>query len=88
MVSQTSGTRLAGRTPIIPVVVDAGYGRESRQRLDTAGPGPFAVGPDVPGRAEELDRKLSQGGQNAALEADGWGLGPSSPAHDNIGEIR
>jgi hypothetical protein len=61
MVSQTSGTSLAGRTPIIPVVVDAGYGRESRQRLDTAGPGPFAVGPDVPGRAEELDRKLSQG---------------------------
>jgi hypothetical protein len=61
MVSQTSGTSLAGRTPIIPVVVDAGYGRESRQRLDTAGPGPFAVGPDVPGPAEELDRKLSQG---------------------------
>ena len=45
----------------MPVVVDAGYGRESRQHLNTAGPGPFAVGPDVPGRAEELDRKLSQG---------------------------
>ena len=34
-----------------------------RHRLDTTGPGPFAVGlaTDVPGREEELDRRLSQG---------------------------
>jgi hypothetical protein len=70
MVFQTSGTSLAGRTPIIPVVVDVGYRREARQRLDTAGPGPFAVGlaTDVPGRAEELDRRLSQGVRMRLLE--------------------
>ena len=34
-----------------------------RHRLDAQGPGPFAVGlaTGVPGREEELDRRLSQG---------------------------
>jgi hypothetical protein len=43
---------------------------ESRQCLDTAGPGPFAVGlaTDVPGSAEELDRRLSQGVSIQLLE--------------------
>jgi len=36
---------------------------EARGRLDASGPGPLAVGlaTDVPGRAEELDRRLSHG---------------------------
>ena len=36
---------------------------EARGRLDASGPGPMAVGlaTDVPGRAEELDRRLSHG---------------------------
>jgi hypothetical protein len=36
---------------------------ESKQRLDTKGPGPLAVGlaTDAAGRAEQLDLRLSQG---------------------------
>jgi Glyoxalase-like domain len=41
---------------------------ESRQRLDTVGPGPLAVGlaTDVAGGAKELDRGLSQGSASSS----------------------
>jgi hypothetical protein len=43
---------------------------ESRQRLDTKGPGPFAVGlaTDAAGRTEQLDRGLSKGVSIQLLE--------------------
>jgi len=43
---------------------------ESRRRLDTVGPGPFAVelATDEPGCVEELDRRLSQGVSIRLLE--------------------
>jgi hypothetical protein len=47
---------------------------ESRQRLESASPGPFAVGlaTDVPRGTQELDRRLSQGVSIQLLElADG-----------------
>ena len=49
--------------PCLLSVVTPEQEDDVRHRLDATGPGPFALGlaTDVPGREEELDRRLSQG---------------------------
>ena len=56
------GTSL-GLGPCVLSLVTPEQEVEARRRLDASGPGPLAVGlaTDVPGQAEELDRRLSQG---------------------------
>ena len=52
-------------------VVTPEQGDDVRHRLDATGPGPFAVGlaTGMPGREEELDRRLSQG---VSIRLLGW----------------